>query len=93
MGNVENRLTYPRIIGETGGKNFHFIDESCGNSIEEVVNYTVESAFNYSGQKCSACSIMYVPEEMGDKVIDTFKRRIEYYTDNIQNYGLINEEA
>ena len=93
MGNVENRLTYPRIIGETGGKNFHFIDESCGNSIEEVVNYTVESAFNYSGQKCSACSIMYVPEEMVDKVIDTFKRRIEYYTDNIQNYGLINEDA
>ena len=29
MGDVENRKTYPRVIGETGGKNFHFIDKTC----------------------------------------------------------------
>lgn len=93
MGDVTDRNTYPRIIGETGGKNFHFVDESCDNCVEEVVNYTIESAFNYSGQKCSACSIIYVPEEMLEDVLRTFRRRIEYYNDNIQNYGLINEDA
>ena len=93
MGDVENRKTYPRIIGETGGKNFHFIDKSCDENVDDVVNYTIESAFNYSGQKCSACSVMYVPEEMLDSVIETFKRRVKYYNNNIQNYGLINEDA
>ena len=47
MGDVKTRNTYPKVIGETGGKNFHFVDESCQNSINEVVNFTIESAFNY----------------------------------------------
>ena len=43
---MSSRMTYPRVVGETG-KNFHFIDESCTDNIEEVVDYTIESAFNY----------------------------------------------
>ena len=93
MGDVKNRITYPRVIGETGGKNFHFVDESCQDSINDVVNYTIESAFNYSGQKCSACSVIYVPEEILDDVIETFQKNTEYFNNNIQNYGLINEDS
>lgn len=63
-GNMENRNCYPRIIGETGGKNFHFVDKSCEDNLEAVVRLTMESAFNYSGQKCSACSILYIPEHL-----------------------------
>ena len=93
MGNVGERKTYPRVIGETGGKNFHFVDESCKDNIYDIVNYTIESAFNYSGQKCSACSVIYVPEELLDELITTFQKNTDYYNNNLQNYGLINEDA
>ena len=36
---------------------------------------------------------MYVPEELLEEVTSTFERKTEYYSDNIQNYGLINEDA
>ena len=41
--NLENYKTYPRIVGETGGKNFHFIHESA--DVDTVVNCTVRGAF------------------------------------------------
>ncbi|KAI7207133.1 Delta-1-pyrroline-5-carboxylate dehydrogenase, partial [Hortaea werneckii] len=45
---------YPRIIGETGGKNFHLIHHSA--NVENAVINTVRGAFEYQGQKCSATS-------------------------------------
>lgn len=93
MGDTSFRSVYPRVIGETGGKNFHFVDESCENDMDEVVNLTVESAFNYSGQKCSACSILYLPEELMEETLSLFKKNVQYYLDNIQNYGVINQTS
>ena len=57
--NIDNYNNYPRLVGETGGKNFHFIDYKC--DLDKALNMTFESAFNYSGQKCSACSRLYIP--------------------------------
>ena len=57
---------FPKLIGECGGKNYHFVHTSA--DVESVVNGTVRSAFEYQGQKCSACSRMYVPESLWPQV-------------------------
>ncbi|KAK4457621.1 Aldehyde/histidinol dehydrogenase [Cladorrhinum samala] len=60
QGVAEGRYqSYPRIVGETGGKNFHLIHPSA--DIENAVVQTVRGAFEYQGQKCSATSRAYVP--------------------------------
>ena len=51
---------------ECGGKNYHFVHSSANT--ESVVNGTIRSAFEYGGQKCSACSRMYVAESLWPKV-------------------------
>lgn len=53
---------YPRVVGETGGKNFHLIHRSA--DIENAVAQTLRAAFEYQGQKCSACSRAYVPKSI-----------------------------
>ena len=61
---------YPRIVAETGGKNFHIIHRSA--DVENAVLQTVRGAFEFQGQKCSATSRAYVPSSMWDR----FKSRI-----------------
>ncbi|TPX38443.1 L-glutamate gamma-semialdehyde dehydrogenase [Synchytrium endobioticum] len=63
--NLNIYKSYPRIVGETGGKNMHFIHKSADAS--SAAMQTVRSAFEYSGQKCSACSRAYVPDSMWDE--------------------------
>ncbi len=53
---------YPRIVGETGGKNFHLVHRSA--DVPNAVNNTIRGAFEFQGQKCSACSRAYVPASM-----------------------------
>ncbi|RDW94556.1 putative delta-1-pyrroline-5-carboxylate dehydrogenase [Coleophoma crateriformis] len=53
---------YPRIVGETGGKNFHLIHASA--DVENAAIQTVRGAFEYQGQKCSATSRVYVPKSL-----------------------------
>eukprot|EP01101_Sappina_pedata_P006903 TRINITY_DN3540_c0_g2_i1.p1 TRINITY_DN3540_c0_g2~~TRINITY_DN3540_c0_g2_i1.p1 ORF type:complete len:570 (+),score=208.90 TRINITY_DN3540_c0_g2_i1:54-1763(+) len=55
-----NYKSYPRLVGETGGKDFHFVHESA--DLTNVVLNTLRGAFEYQGQKCSACSRAYVPD-------------------------------
>ncbi|KAL3862473.1 hypothetical protein ACJMK2_008437 [Sinanodonta woodiana] len=54
--------SYPRLIGECGGKNMHFVHPSA--DAESVAVGSIKSAFEYNGQKCSALSRMYVPESL-----------------------------
>lgn len=56
--NLDRYVTYPRIVGETGGKNFHVVHKSA--DLENAVVNTVRGAFEYQGQKCSACSRLYI---------------------------------
>lgn len=60
--NIERYITFPRLVGECGGKNFHFVHPSA--DIDTVAACTARAAFEYQGQKCSACSRIYVPEGM-----------------------------
>ncbi|THY85453.1 delta-1-pyrroline-5-carboxylate dehydrogenase 1 [Aureobasidium pullulans] len=57
---------YPRIVGETGGKNFHLIHPSA--DVENAVINTVRGAFEYQGQKCSATSRAYFPVSLWSSV-------------------------
>ncbi|KAI9811919.1 MAG: 1-pyrroline-5-carboxylate dehydrogenase [Thelocarpon impressellum] len=53
---------YPRIVGETGGKNFHLLHPSA--DVDNAAINTVRGAFEYQGQKCSATSRCYVPASL-----------------------------
>ncbi len=59
---VMSSRSYPRIVGETGGKNFHLIHPSA--DVTSALNHTIRAAFEYQGQKCSACSRLYVPRSL-----------------------------
>lgn len=61
-GNLDLYKGYPRIVGETGGKNFHLVHNSA--PIKPTVVQTIRAAFEYQGQKCSACSRLYVPASL-----------------------------
>ncbi len=64
--------SYPRLIGETGGKNFLFVHPS--SSACEVAVNAYRGAFEYQGQKCSAVSRMYVPASLWTSVKDELLR-------------------
>jgi len=56
--NLDKYKGYPRIVGETGGKNFHVVHQSA--EIQNAVLQSVRGGFEYQGQKCSALSRIYV---------------------------------
>ncbi|KAL1747273.1 Aldehyde/histidinol dehydrogenase [Schizophyllum fasciatum] len=60
--NLEAYRSYPRLVGETGGKNFHLVHPTA--EVKNAVIQTVRAAFEYSGQKCSALSRLYVPRSL-----------------------------
>jgi len=55
---------YPRVVGESGGKDFVFVHPSASGDLEAVATALVRGAFEYQGQKCSAASRAYVPASM-----------------------------
>ena len=60
--NLEKYKSYPRIVGETGGKDFIFVHNS--SNPQEVATAIVRGAFEYQGQKCSAASRAYIPKSL-----------------------------
>lgn len=64
--NINKYKNFPRLIGECGGKNYHFVHPTA--DVQSVVNGTIRSAFEFCGQKCSACSRMYVPESLWGEI-------------------------
>lgn len=60
--NIHNYRTYPRIVGETGGKDFVIAHPSA--NVEAVATGLVRGAFEYQGQKCSAASRAYIPRSL-----------------------------
>ncbi len=67
--NLDIYKAYPRLIGETGGKDFIFAHSSA--NAQEVAVAIVRGAFEYQGQKCSAASRAYVPASMWKEVKDS----------------------
>ncbi len=60
--NIGNYRTYPRIVGETGGKDFVFVHRSA--DVEVTATALIRGAFEYQGQKCSAASRAYIPSNL-----------------------------
>lgn len=60
--NIDKYRSYPRIVGETGGKDFVMVHKSA--NVEQVNTALVRGAFEYQGQKCSAASRAYIPASM-----------------------------
>jgi 1-pyrroline-5-carboxylate dehydrogenase len=65
---------YPRIVGETGGKDFVFVH--CSADVQQVVTALVRGAFEYQGQKCSAASRAYIPRSLWTEVRAGLEREI-----------------
>ncbi|MFO7978458.1 MAG: L-glutamate gamma-semialdehyde dehydrogenase [Bacteroidales bacterium] len=64
--NLENYRSYPRVVGETGGKDFIVVHPSA--QVNEVATAIVRGAFEFQGQKCSAASRAYIPESMWEEL-------------------------
>ena len=60
--NIATYRSYPRIVGETGGKDFVFVHSSA--DVNEVVTALIRGSFEYAGQKCSAASRAYIPNSL-----------------------------
>ena len=63
--NIHKMKYYPRIVGETGGKDFIFAHNSA--DVDALIVAAIRGAFEYQGQKCSAASRMYIPRSIWDE--------------------------
>ncbi|WP_299535078.1 L-glutamate gamma-semialdehyde dehydrogenase [Ulvibacterium sp.] len=75
--NIHTYKTYPRIVGETGGKDF-IIAHSTAKP-EQVATAISRGAFEFQGQKCSAASRVYLPKSTSKAVLDLVKKDIESF--------------
>ncbi len=64
--NIHHYKTYPRIVGETGGKDFIIAHPSA--NVKQVVTGIIRGAFEFQGQKCSAASRAYIPQSLWNEV-------------------------
>ncbi|HPS12325.1 MAG TPA: aldehyde dehydrogenase family protein, partial [Prolixibacteraceae bacterium] len=72
--NIATYKSYPRIVGETGGKDFIFADNTC--DVPALATAFVRGAFEYQGQKCSAASRAYIPKSIWEKFWEEAKLRL-----------------
>jgi len=95
--NISNYKTYPKIVGETGGKDFIIAHPSA--KVNEVATAIVRGAFEYQGQKCSAASRVYLPKSISKEVLSEVKKQLETIKmgppNDLKNYltAVIHEEA
>ena len=75
--NVQIHNTYPKIVGETGGKDFIMVHKSA--VVDQVVTAMARGAFEYQGQKCSAASRAYIPSNMWDEVKEGIIRDVNSF--------------
>jgi 1-pyrroline-5-carboxylate dehydrogenase len=74
-GNIDRYRTYPRLVGETGGKDFVMVHESA--DVDSLLTGLIRGAFEYQGQKCSAASRAYIPKSMWEAVRDEFAGEVD----------------
>jgi 1-pyrroline-5-carboxylate dehydrogenase len=72
--NIDMYKSYPRIVGETGGKDFIIAHKSA--HADQVATSITRGAFEYQGQKCSAASRAYLPSNIADEVIELVKKDV-----------------
>ncbi len=94
--NITKYKTYPRIVGETGGKDFVFVHASA--DVDVVATALIRGAFEYQGQKCSAASRAYIPDNLWpavkEKMVDELKTiKMGDITDFSNFMGAVIDEA
>lgn len=95
--NIHKYKSYPRIVGETGGKDFIMVHKSA--NAKEVATAISRGAFEYQGQKCSAASRCYIPsnlwEDVKKYVLDDLKSFKMGGTEDFENFinAVIDEKA
>ncbi|MEA2042092.1 MAG: L-glutamate gamma-semialdehyde dehydrogenase [Bacteroidota bacterium] len=75
--NMGTYKAYPRIVGETGGKDFVFAHSSA--DAKQISTALTRGAFEYQGQKCSAASRAYIPESLWNNVLDGMKADVKEF--------------
>lgn len=70
--NIHRYKTYPRIVGETGGKDFILAHPSA--PVKQVATAIVRGAFEFQGQKCSAASRVYLPKSTATEILESVKK-------------------
>lgn len=75
---IERKKSYPRLVGETGGKDFIFVHPSA--KVDELVVGALRGAFEFQGQKCSAASRMYIPRSIWPEFKDKYVAQVEKIT-------------
>lgn len=65
---------FPRLVAETSGKNFHLVHPTA--DISNAVKHTIRASFEYAGQKCSACSRIYIPQSKADQFFSEIKAEL-----------------
>jgi 1-pyrroline-5-carboxylate dehydrogenase len=72
--NIHNYKNYPRLVGETGGKDFIFAHPSA--KVDALVAAIIRGAYEYQGQKCSAASRGFIPKSIWPQVKDGLISRL-----------------
>ena len=72
--NIHNYKTYPKIVGETGGKDFIIAHPSA--NAKQVATGITRGAFEFQGQKCSAASRVYLPKSLAEETLNYVKEDI-----------------
>ncbi|MED5371170.1 MAG: L-glutamate gamma-semialdehyde dehydrogenase [Myxococcota bacterium] len=84
--NLENYRSYPRLVGETGGKDFIVAHPSADPVTLSVA--IARGAFEYQGQKCSAASRIYIPRSLWDEVLDRVTAIVgEYKMGDVRDFS------
>ena len=95
--NVTKYRNFPRIVGETGGKDFIFMHHTA--DVEKTADRIIHGAFGYQGQKCSAASRAYIPQSKWDQVKNIIVEKANELTqgpvEKFDNFlgAVIDEEA
>ena len=95
--NIHKFKTYPRIVGETGGKDFIVVHESADIDVASVA--ILRGAFEYQGQKCSAASRVYVSAKLWPAIKDRMVADMATFkmggTENFENFinAVIDEKS
>lgn len=78
--NMAKYRQYPRIVGETGGKDFIFVHPSAADDLDAVAVAIARGGYEYQGQKCSAASRVFVPQSLWPQLKDRLVPMIEGIT-------------
>ena len=73
--NISKYKSYPRIVGETGGKDFIFAHKSA--DVDALVTAVIRGSFEYQGQKCSAASRVYMPSNIWEEFKEKYIKEVD----------------